>query len=407
MTLISAIPKNTWDGNGLTTPDEDAMLEGVVSDLQTAFNNNLNLSVNNMGSMSTPQGQIAQSITQIKGEINDNLRFLSNQINPKYSSGIYQDALAWLYFIVRKPSTPTIVSVECYGLDGTIIPIGIKVKSSLGDSYTSISTETIGAGIAIVTFECDEKGSILAPSNTLNQIQKTVVGWDSCNNPLAGVVGANEESRGDFEDRRFDSVSKNAHGTLDSIFAAVAEVAGVVDVYSLENVTNSTIVVDGYSITAHSIYIAVIGGINEDVAKAIFLKKDVGADYNGNTTVIVKDLNYSFPQPEYEVKFERPTELPVLIKITVVNDPLMLFNSETLIKNATIEAFNGLDGGVRARIGGAIIANRFTSHIIATSPHTQVLDIDIGTVIANLNRVDVPIDKFPTINSSDITVIYV
>lgn len=407
MALVSAIPSNTWNGNGLTTPDEPDILVGVVDDLQTAFGGVLNLDATDIGSMSTPQGQLAESITQIKGEVNDNIQFLSNQINPKTSSGIYQDALAWLYFITRKPSLPTSVLVECSGLDGTVIPVGVKVQDLAGNIYQSVGTGVISAGTVTVTFESIEKGAIPVLQDTVTSIFQTIIGWDSCNNPTAGTTGSDEETQQDFEARRFDSVAQNAHGTLNSIFASVFEVEDVIDVYARENNTGSTVVIDGYSIVAHSVYVAVVGGDDDAIASAIFTKKDVGADYNGNTSVIVKDLNYSYPQPQYTAKFERPTSLPILFSVDIVDDPLLPANSDVLIKAAIVESFNGGDGRARARIGSAIIANRFTQNIYDNVANVQVLDIDIGTTAANLNRVDVPIDKTPTIDDNDITITYI
>lgn len=408
--MISNIPRNTWDGNGLTTPDEPEILSGVISDLQQAFSNNLYLDASDAGSMATPQGQIATSITQIKGEINDNLRFLSNQINPKYSSGIYQDALAWLYFLIRKPAIPTVVNVECAGLDGTVIPIGVKVRDASGNTYISTTTGTIVAGQVAIVFENEEKGAIQAPSNTLTKIQQTVVGWESCNNINAGVIGTNEETQQEFEARRYESVAKNAHGTLASIYAAVFEVDGVIDVYAIENVTGSSIFLDGFEVKEHSIYVCAKGGDDTEIASAIFAKKDVGADYNGNVVINIKDYNYSYPYPNYDVKFQRPTDMPIQFVIQVVNDTSLPDNSTELIKTAVIETFLGKDGGTRARIGSTIIANDFVANIVRKVAFIKVLDIDVSATGANVtgnNSQSVPIYMIPTIQEADIMVVYV
>jgi len=170
MTLTTAIPVNTWNGNGLLTPDEPDILAGMVTDLQTAFGGNINLDVTVPSSMSTPQGQIAESITQIKGQVNDDLLFLASQVNPKYASGIYQDALAWLYFLTRKPAVPTSVRVLCSGLDGTIIPVGAKVQDTSGNIYQCVGSGTISAGNVTFTFENIVPGAISCSSNTVTKI---------------------------------------------------------------------------------------------------------------------------------------------------------------------------------------------------------------------------------------------
>jgi uncharacterized phage protein gp47/JayE len=405
MTLTTAIPTNSWNGNGLTTPDEPDILIGVVTDLQTAFGGNLNLNVAVPSSMSTPQGQLAESITQIKGETNDNLRFLANQVNPKYASGIFQDALAWLYFLTRKPALPTSVRVVCSGLDGTVIPVGAKVQDLAGNIYQSVGTGTISAGTVTVTFSNVVNGAIPCDVNTVNKIYQTVVGWDSCNNPTAGTVGADVESQQDFEFRRFNSVANNAHGTLASIYAAVFGVKNVIDVYAYENYTGATQVIDGYSVVEHSIYIAVVGGDDTEIAIAIATKKDVGADMNGNTSVDVKDMSYSYPQPTYTIKFNRPTSLPIYFRVQLVNDPMLPANYSDLIKSAIVVSFNGQDGLPRARIGATVLANRYLANIVKSVVNAQVLDIDVSlNGIAWTNSVYAGIDKTPTLSTANITI---
>ncbi|MDE9504712.1 hypothetical protein KKJ18_22840, partial [Xenorhabdus bovienii] len=63
----------------------------------------------------------------------------------------------------------------------------------------------------------------------------SVPGWSGIRNEAAGVLGANEESRANFEYRRRQSVARNARNTLGAIRAAVLEVAGLVDAYVISN----------------------------------------------------------------------------------------------------------------------------------------------------------------------------
>lgn len=406
--MTTNVPSNSWNSTGFTAPDENLLLDGFVSDIQSAFNNQLNLDANVPSTLSTPQGQIAMSLAQIKGEINDNLRFIQSQINPKYAVGVWQDALGWLYFIARKPATKTTVLLTCNGLDGTVIPIGAKARDTSGNIYQCINQGVILGGSVNLYFENIIAGAIDCPANTVTQIYQTVVGWESVNNANAGVTGQDEESQIDFEARRFASVAKNAHGTLASIYAAVFEVDGVTDVYAYENFTNANLTYLGYTLSPHSIYIAVVGGNDADIANAIWSKKDVGADMNGNTSVTIKDLNYAYPQPEYIVKFERPASQPIYFDVQVVDNPMLPSNATDLIKEAIQSSFNGQDGQARARIGSLILANRFTYNIMQSVPNCQVLDIDISLDdVTYANIVQVDIDKVPTLDLADIAITYV
>jgi len=222
---------------------------------------------------------------------------------------------------------------------------------------------------------------------------------------LAGTVGSDVESQQDFEFRRFNSVANNAHGTLSSIYAAVFGVTDVIDVYATENVTSATVVIDGFSLDPHSIYIAVVGGNDTDIANAIFTKKDVGSDYNGNTSVVVKDMNYSYPQPSYTVKFNRPTGLPIFFRVQIVCDPLLPATYSDTIKNAINDSFNGRDGLPRARIGSTILANRYLANVIKSLANVQVLDIDVSLNGSSwTNSVYAGIDDTPTLSLANITI---
>ena len=406
--MTTNVPINSWNSAGFTAPDENLLLNGFVDDIQSAFNNQLNLDANVPSTLSTPQGQLAMSLAQIKGEINDNLRFIQSQINPKYAVGVWQNALAWLYFITRKPATKTSVLLTCTGLDGTVIPVGAKARDTSNNIYQCTGAGTILGGSVNLYFENIEAGAIDCPANSVNQIYQTVIGWESVNNANAGVIGQDEESQIDFEARRFASVAKNAHGTLASIYAAVFEVDGVTDVYAYENFTNSNLTYLGYTLSPHSIYIAVVGGNDTDVANAIWSKKDVGADTNGNISVSIKDLNYAYPQPEYIVKFQRPASQSIYFNVSVVNNPMLPNNATDLIKAAIQSSFNGQDGQARARIGSLILANRFTYNIMQSVPNCQVLDIDVSlNGITYANSVQVNIDKVPVLNLANISITYV
>ena len=64
-------------------------------------------------SPSTPQGQIIASQAEAIMDKDSQLLFLANQFNPKTASGMWQDALAAIYFITRKIDEPTIVTCQC------------------------------------------------------------------------------------------------------------------------------------------------------------------------------------------------------------------------------------------------------------------------------------------------------
>lgn len=397
----SSVPGIVFTPVGAVIPDESAILAGVLADYNAAFGGLLNTS------LSTPQGQLASSTAAIIGNKNDQFVYFLNQIDPATASGFMQDAIGKIYFLDRLPATATTVQVDCYGLTGTVIPVGASVVDLNGLRYLSTQSGVIPAGgFVTLTFQATETGPIQCPPSAITSIYQVVPGWDSATNTGAGIVGTNVESRADFEYRRQQSVALNAVGTLPSIYAAAFNVDGVLDVYVAENVTSASIVVGGQTLVAHSVYVAAVGGVALDIATAIWKKKSVGGDWNGNTSVVVGDSSgYDAPIPTYTVKFQIPDPVPIKFAVQIANSATLPSDIVTLVKNAIINAFFGGDGGQRARIGSTLYASRFYAPVAAASPTPiSILSILLGTTTPTLNALTLDIGQAPTVTDSDITV---
>jgi uncharacterized phage protein gp47/JayE len=376
--MTTTVPFPTLGPTGFQAPQENEILAGVMTDINLAMGGGLNTS------LSTPQGQLATSVAAIIGNVNDTFLNLTQQFDPAYNDGRYQDAIARIYFIERKPPLPTVVQALCVGLPGTVIPIGSIAQSVDGNVYTCTLGGTIGAsGSVTLTFECNVPGAIPCAAGNLNSIYQTITGWDTITNPSDGVIGQDVESRRDFETRRFDSVANNAMGFLPAVLGAVWEIDGVIDAYITENFTGSPIIVDGdVTIDAHSLYVAVTGGNADEVARAIWTKKAPGCAMTGNTTVTVYDdqSGYDPPLPSYEIKFTVPDQLPVVFSVQLATNPQIPATAITSIQDAIISAFAGGDGGQRARIGSTIYASRFYAPVAALGSWVQIVSIDIGSL---------------------------
>jgi hypothetical protein len=387
---------------GLEVPQESAVLAGVQADYNDAFGGQLN------PGLETPQGQLASSTAAIIADANALFAEFVNQVNPDTAAGFMQDAIARIYFLNRSPGAPTVVTCVCNGLFGTIIPVGAQAQDTSGNRYVCTQEGTIGAGGTVtLPFANVVDGPIPCPADTLNRIYQAIPGWDSINNPTEGVMGNNVESRAAFEYRRAQSVALNAHGSLPSIYAAVFAVPDVIDVYVTENVTNAPIQVGStdYELSPHSLLVSVVGGLASDIAQSIWSKKDVGCDYNGNTTVTVTDNSgYLPPLPQYDVTFLRPTPLPILFEVEIADDPGLPSNITDLVKTAIIATFNGTDGGQRVRIGSLLLASKFYPGVIAIGPEVSVLSILLGSVTPTLTSQEIGVDQAPTVDAADITV---
>lgn len=239
--MTTNVPPASLSTNGFIAPSEAAILAGVQADLNAAFGGNLNQS------LTTPQGQIAQSLAAIIGDGNDQFLALANGVDPALAAGRMQDAIGRIYFLDRLAALSTVAVATCSGLAGTVIPAGARAQDGGGNLYLCTGAGTIGVGGTVaLNFACAVTGPVACPVGFLATIYQAIPGWDSITNAAAGVVGRDVETRADFEYRRQSSVALNANGSLQSILAAVLNVPGVLDAYAAENSTGS---VSGASFT--------------------------------------------------------------------------------------------------------------------------------------------------------------
>jgi hypothetical protein len=400
--MTTNVPTIQFTPTGLVVPSESAILDGVQQDINEAFGGDLN------PALETPQGQLASSQAAVIADANAVMAELVNQIDPDTASGFMQDCIGRIYFIDRQPAAPTVVACDITGNPGTIIPVGAQAADTSGNRYTSLEEGTIPAsGPLTLQFANVADGPIPCPANTLTVIYKSIAGWDTINNSAPGIAGQDVESQAAFAYRRAQSVALNARGSLPSIYANVFDQADVIDVYATENNTNAVhnTGATNYPLAPHSLYVAVVGGTDADIAKAIWAKKDVGCDYNGNTIVVVTDNSgYLPPLPTYTVKFQRPTPLPIKFAVSIQNDPGLPSNIVLLVKAAITATFNGTDGSTRVRIGALLLASKFYPGVIKIGQEVSVLSILLGSVTPTLTSQLIGIDQAPTVQDSDITV---
>jgi len=402
MPTSTNVPPLNFGAAGVVAPSESQVLAGVLTDMNAAFGGGLNTQ-----NLSTPQGQLASSLAAIVGDKNATLMRYVNQVDPLYAQGRMQDAIGRIYFLDRKPAEPTVVAVTCIGVAGVSIPVGALVSDTVGNVYACTQAGIIPpSGSIDLQFANQQTGPIPCPAGTITSIYQSITGWDKAFNYQDGVIGNDVESAAEFEFRRKNSVALNARGSLPSIYANVFAVPDVLDVFAVENTSSLPMSsgVTAYVLTAHSIYVAVVGGDPQAIAEAIWRKKDVGADYNGNTTVTVEDTSYDPPRPTYKVKFNIPLITPVRFAVQISANLALPANIVQLVQQAVVSAFAGADGGARARIGGQIFASRFYAPVKAVDPNVQVVSVLLGIASPASNVLTMGIDQFPVVSATDIAV---
>ena len=402
--MSTNVPSITWTNGAPVLPAESAILAGVQADINAAFGGGVN------PGLTTPQGQLAQTETAIIGEKNNEIAYIANQVNPAFASGIWQDAIGYIYFMNRIQASGTVVNATCNGAVGTVIPAGSIAQDTNGYLYASTAAATIPtSGNVTVQFQNQTTGPIACAIGALNKIYTAVAGWNTVSNPAAGALGNNVETRAAFELRRQASVAINAVNSLDSIRASVLAVPNVLQAYVVDNSTNATVNygATSYPLAAHSICVSVAGGTSSAIGTAIWNKKPPGCGYNGNTTITVYDNTYSTPVP-YTVTYLTPTSTPAYFTVNIQNNPLLPSNIVQLVQNAVLASFNGQDGGTAVGINSTTYSGRYYANINAISPAVNVIEVYLGlSASPSTLLIAFGIDQLPTLSASNISVVLV
>ena len=128
---------------------------------------------------------------------------------------------------------PTVLATDLIGsisivADDPDVPFSISVGTNL-----SISSQS-----SPVTFLSQDFAPIAAPINTLVEILTPISGWNSINNPKAGVTGRFIETDAELRIRRNNSIRLLGAGTVESIRARLLQqVPGVTSAFIFENRT--------------------------------------------------------------------------------------------------------------------------------------------------------------------------
>ena len=373
------VPPIQWTPEGVVLPTDADILTGVTADWNTAFGGTLN------PQLSSPQGQLESSETAIIADKNSGIAYITNQVDPQFSEGRFQDAIGRIYFMTRLSAASTVLSVTLGGQIGAYIPQGTLAVDGAQNVYQLGSPVTIGpSGTVTGAFYDLATGPISYSGTGSLQIYQVTPGLDTLTGVTQLALGRNVESSQAFELRRQNSVASNSQGTLDAIYSAVYNVNGVLDVFVLDNPSGATVNYGStnYPRAPHSLYVAVVGGSAASIANAIWTPKNDGSSYSawpdppGGSTVpglgtvvtqVVYDTRYSVPQPAYNVSWITPASAPVYFALTF-NDPNGALSSYlSAIKAAIVAQFNGTSGSNPESIASLVAASSYYAAVLSAT----------------------------------------
>ena len=171
---------------------------------------------------------------------------------------------------------------------------------------------------------------------TITTITNPKLGIESVTNVKPFEGGRNTETDAEFRERYYKSVDFAGGVNIDAIIAEVYEsVEAVIAVTGEENDTDFE---SESGLPPHSFEVVAYGGLDEEIAKAIFRRKAAGIQTFGNTTVSVLGASGQ----TFDISFSRPTPVKVWVRVTdLVTDQHFPLDGVEQIKRSLVSFIGG------------------------------------------------------------------
>lgn len=328
-------------------------------------------------------GQVIGIFSEALADVDSLAEVVYNMRSPAGAAGAALDRIVKFAGISRNPASYSTVSLTLGGVDGTVIPSGSLVGSTVDATliFQTTASATISGGTATVVGRAQVTGPVHALNGILNRPLTVISGWNTVTNAADATLGADVETDAALRIRFASSVALPSLGILDGLYAALAAIAGVTDAAVYENNTSLSVVKGSVTLPPHSIYAIVDGGTQADIAAALWLKKSAGVTVFGSVAQNITDSQGN----TQTMRFDRPTQVPIYVTVKVAA-PLPNATVKTAIAQAIVDW-----GDANSKIGVNVFwAKLFVP--VNTIDGIDVLAIFVGTSASPTLQQDVVID---------------
>jgi len=364
------------DSTGLTIDRLIDIISDYETTLKAAFGDNTKTDAQSVF------GQLIQLFALAISDQQQLIQGVADSFNPNSAEGAALSTLVLLNGIQRQENEFSTVSLECIATaDGCTIPAGSLVSDPATGVQVATDIDLVLAASATgnVSATAVETGAVSAALDTLTQIDTPVFGWASVRNPAAMTEGVNEETDTELRVRRAAVAERAGSGSVSSIYGTVSDVSGVDKLTVLAN--NGT-VTDANGVEPTHVWVIVEGGSDADIAAAIFSK--VGASIGLTGTTVVSHYD-SVSKASYDVRFSRPSDIPIYIIVNLTVDSNYPADGDTQVENALIAYFETLD------LGDDVVHSRLYTPVNTVAGH-QIDSIYIGLAASPTGTANISID---------------
>lgn len=288
---------------------------------------------------STPDGLKLANDAEVFSALDETLQQAYNSKDPNKARGYELDVICALTGTSRSDGSASTVDVLLQGVAGYPIAAGFRIRSrTTGTQWRLDNTWTLDSnGQVTAPFTCVSSGAVEADAGTLTEIVDTIPGLLSATNPEPATPGTGVENDSSLRIKRATAVGRPGNNQVDSMYGELFAVPGVRRVRIYENDTDTT---DVNGLPPHSTASIVDGGTDDDVAMALYIKKNPGAAmYQVGTPVTVDVRSILYPSNVKTIRFSRPDYVDMVVVVNVAASELLpsqeLLESE--IRQAVME----------------------------------------------------------------------
>lgn len=323
----------TINENGLLIDEFSTIYNKLADKFKLIYGQDINLEQN------SPDGQLLGIITNEIYDLQTLILHIYNSFDPDLAQGVELNKLLKLIAQTRRASTKSIVDITIVANKNVILPADYTIIDENKNEWVINAETTLIAGTNIVSFNAVNFGAIEASANTINDVVTVFPEITSVNNPLPAEIGRDEESDVLLRKRRNNLLSVNSNSTIAGIYSKLFLLDTVTDAVIYENATDTYDALK--DLNAHTLWCIIDGGSVDEITKIIATDKTVGADLKGtisnNYVEIFLKADGTTRALTHIVKFDRPTEIPLYIKLTVSKKIITDIIDMDAIKNKLIE----------------------------------------------------------------------
>ena len=323
----------TINENGLLIDEFSTIYNRLADKFKLIYGQDINLEQN------SPDGQLLGIITNEIYDLQTLILHIYNSFDPDLAQGVELNKLLKLIAQTRRASTKSIVDITIVANANVTLPADYTIIDENKNEWVINAETTLISGTNIVSFNAVNFGAIEASANTINDVVTVFPEIISVNNALPAEVGRDEESDVLLRKRRNNLLSVNSNSTIAGVYSKLFLLDTVTDAVIYENATDTYDALK--DLNAHTLWCIIDGGSIDEITKIIATDKTIGTDLKGtisnNYIEIFLKADGTTRALTHIVKFDRPTEIPLYIKLTVSKKIITDIIDMDAIKNKLVE----------------------------------------------------------------------